>query len=622
MSAEFDLNNMLPELGQSSGEYMERPIAEKVFLFCLALALVFGLIVFSRITFLNIVKAELYSARSEGNANKEIAIPAFRGLITDRYGEILAKNAETFSVFMNISELLKDEEKFNQTLSQLSKTLSIPVSQLKDSIQKSNLNSSSIIPIQRNISTEQAIALKGQDLESVLVLNDYRREYIDGEIFSHVIGYTGIAQTGNDIVGKTGLEKIYNEQLTGNDGLSIQYRDVFGSVIDERTEKIAVPGNTMETSLDAGLQREFYKSMQENLQKLNRTAGVGMAIDTKTGEVLALVSLPSYDNNIFVTPSRSGEISEIFSDQSQPLFNRAISGVYNPASTIKILVGLAALREKVADDIFGVESKGYIEIPNPYNPDTPSRFLDWKAHGWVNIRSAIARSSNVYFYVVGGGFEDLSGLGISRLREYWQYFKFGEQTGVDLAFEAMGNLPSPEEKEQRTNQPWRLGDTYNVSIGQGDLLVTPIQLLRFVSSIAQEGKMYEPSVIRRIISPTEEIIYQRKVNEVLDYSGWNFELREIRAGMEQAVSKDYGTAHLLNNLPIQVSAKTGSAQTQNNTKTNALFIGYAPAQDAEIAIIILVEDAAEGSLNTVPIARDIFTWYYENRVKSAANETE
>ncbi|MDP3880675.1 MAG: penicillin-binding protein 2 [bacterium] len=622
MSADFDLNNMLPELGKDSVEYMERPIAEKVFLFCLSIALILGLLVFSRITFLNVVKAEHYSARSEGNANKEIAIPAFRGLITDRYGEILAKNAETFSVFLNLSELFKDEAKFESTIMELSKTLSVPISTLKEALQKSNLNNSSIIPVQRNISTQQAIALKGRELDGVLVLNDYRREYIDGRIFSHIIGYTGIAEEGNNIVGKTGLEKVYNDKLTGIEGLSIQYRDVSGSIIDERIENTAVPGNTLESTIDADLQREFYESMQNNLANLNRDGGVAMAMDPRSGEILALVSLPDYDNNVFVTPSRSDEISEIFADTRQPLFNRAVSGVYNPASTIKTLVGLAALREEVVDDVFGVNSKGYIEIPNPYNPDNPSRFLDWKAHGWVNIRSALARSSNVYFYVAGGGFEDLVGLGIKRLREYWQYFKLGEQTGIDLAFEAEGNLPSPEEKEERTGQPWRIGDTYNISIGQGDLRVTPIQLLRFIASIAADGKMYKPTLTRKITDPNEKTIYQHQIEQVLDYSDWDFELTEVQAGMAHAVTKDYGTAHLLANLPISVAAKTGSAQVQNNTKTNAFFVGYAPVKNPEIVILILVEDAVEGSLNTVPVARDIFTWYYENRVKNPDVETE
>jgi penicillin-binding protein 2 len=374
MSADFDLNNMLPELGQSPGEYIERPIAERVFLFTLLATLMLGVVVFLRIGFLNVVNGSHYQARSEGNANKEIAIPAFRGLITDRYGEILAKNAETFSVFINISELLKDETKFNQTIQELSKILALPSSKLREAVKNANINNSSVIPIVRNISAQKAIALKGAEIESVLVLNDYRREYIDGKIFSHVIGYTGVAELGNDIVGKTGLENVYNDQLVGRDGLSVQYRDVSGGVIDERVEKIAIPGNTLETTLDAALQRAFYKSMKSNLANLNRDSGVGIAIDPRTGEVLALISLPTYDSNIFVTPSRSNEIADIFSDQRQPLFNRAISGVYNPASTIKPLVGLAALREGVADDIFGVESKGYIESQTHIIQATPHDF--------------------------------------------------------------------------------------------------------------------------------------------------------------------------------------------------------------------------------------------------------
>ncbi|MEZ4156567.1 MAG: penicillin-binding transpeptidase domain-containing protein [Candidatus Paceibacterota bacterium] len=617
----FDIHDIIPELSKSSEKtYVEHPIGEKVFLSMLLVCLLVVLSVFGRVFFLNVLERKAFTARAEGNANKEIAIPAFRGLITDRYGEILAKNAETFSVFINLSEALKKEGRVDEILSEVSKLLGLEKSKLRQKIDKANLNISSVVALQRNISTEQAIQLKGLAIEEVLVLNDYRREYIDGPVFSHVIGYTGAAEEGNDIVGKTGLEKEYEKFLAGEEGVSIQYKDAHGNTIEQFLAKSPVSGKTLQTTIDAGLQRYFHQRLEEGLQVLERDSGVGIALNPQTGEVLSLISFPDYDNNVFVTPERSSEITEYFTDQRRPLFNRAVSGEYNPASTIKILMGLAALHEGVADDVFGVESKGYIEIPNPYYPENPSRFVDWKAHGWVNIRSALARSSNIYFYVVGGGFQDIVGLGINNINKYWKFFKFDQKTGIDLAFEEDGFLPNPEEKEARTGQPWRIGDTYNVSIGQGDLSVTPIQLLRFVASVAAKGLMYKPYIADSVTNTHDEVIYKATPEKVLDYSDWTFELTEVRAGMEHAVTKDYGAAHLLGNLEVEAAGKTGSAQISNNTKTNAFFVGYAPRENPEIAILILVENAREGSSNTIPIARDVLDWYYKNRIKETFTE--
>ncbi len=206
-------------------------------------------------------------------------------------------------------------------------------------------------------------------------------------------------------------------------------------------------------------------------------------MDPRTGEVLSLISLPSYDNNIFMTPGASKERVSLFAYSNKPLFNRAINGVYNPGSTIKPFVALAALREGVITPDTTVFSTGSIKIPNPYVPDKPSIFVEFnqEALGLLNVRSALARSSNVFFYIASGGFEGRKGLGINKLNEYWKKFGFGEKTGIDADNEATGFLPTPEEKLERTHQPWRIGDTYNVSIGQGDLRLSPIQLINYIA---------------------------------------------------------------------------------------------------------------------------------------------
>src|SRR6185369_6794081 len=273
-------------------------------------------------------------------------------------------------------------------------------------------------------------------------------------------------------------------------------------------------------------------------------------------------------------------------------------------STIKPLVGIAALKEGVIDPARTIFSPGYLDIPNPYNPSKPTRYLDWRPQGDVNMAAAIAQSSDVYFYEVAGGFGSQKGIGISRLREWWQKFRLDQKTGIDLPGEASGFLPSPEWKEKRDGRPWLLGDTYNVSIGQGDMDITSIQLLSYIAALANGGTIYQPVLNKEAPHP--------KALADLTYLGP--QIAEIQKGMRRTVTSPLGTAHALNDLPFAVDAKTGSAQVLNNTQENAFFVGYIPGTESgvdtgsPIAILVLVEHSKEGSPNTLPIAKDVLRW--------------
>jgi cell division protein FtsI/penicillin-binding protein 2 len=252
-------------------------------------------------------------------------------------------------------------------------------------------------------------------------------------------------------------------------------------------------------------------------------------------------------------------------------------------------------------------------IRNGYEP----RFATQKAHAWVNAQSALARSSNVYFYEVTGGFQNQRGIGIEKLKQWWQLFRLDQKTGIDIPGERVGFLPDPDWKERVKNDPWRVGDTYNVAIGQGDFMVTPLGLLNYIASVANGGVLWKPHVATGVLNADGGVITEMRPEVLADFkekiAG---ALPTVRRGMRDAVLKDYGTAHLLHDLPVDVAAKTGTAQIQNNQKTNAFFVGYAPYDNPELAIIVLVENSREGGRNTVPIAKDIFMWYYENRLNS------
>ena len=590
-------------------EFVEVPIPPTVFMLVAAFAVLITLVMVGRIGLFSLVRGDFYSARAANNVNQVKPVPAHRGIITDRFGEVLAKNTETFSVYIRAGELLKDRSRLAGILSQLSEVLAVPVEELEEIIASADYERSSELALARNISSETAIAVRGLGFTGVSVENDFRREYPDGAMLASVLGYTGTSPTGA-VVGKTGLELFYDERLRGTDGAYVYRRDARGATIDEHLQSAAIAGSTITTTIDAPLQRFFYKRLAEGLRFLGLHSGVGMAIDPRSGEVRALISFPSYDNNIFMIPGTSKQRTALFTDKNLPLFNRAVAGAYNPGSTIKPLVALAALHEGVIDPTTTIYSKGYIEVPNPYVPDKPTRFVEFnqKELGYVDVRSALARSSNVFFYSAGGGFGPIKGLGIDRLRHYWGRFGLGQKTGIDAQPEAAGFLPSPEEKQTRTHQPWRIGDSFNVSIGQGDLLVSPVQLINYIASIAHNGLMYQPHLVQSIAG---QGVVSRLMN---DYSDWKAELAQVQRGMRDGVEKEYGTSYTLHDLPVRVAAKTGSAQIENNRKTNAFFVGYAPIEAPELVVLVLIEDAKQGSLNAVPIAKDVFNWYYENRL--------
>lgn len=580
----------------------ELPLSSTVFYTAFGAAVLFALLFMGRVVFLGGIEYDRYIRRSEANIEQEIPLIAPRGIITDRNGEPLVQNEVVFSVFLRLDEMIRLGEK-DAVLDAAERILGIERASLGKSIENTDLESITDIILARAVTRDQALALRSLNLTSLVVENDYRRVYID-PAYAHVVGYVGLVNENdlknnptlvlNDSIGRAGLEAFYDEVLRGENGAIAVARNAMGELeaIERTSEPVA--GESIETTIDAEFQKYFYSRLLQGLSSLGRTRGVGIAMDPTNGEVLALVSIPSFDGN---------DIAPALASADQPLFNRAVSGLYSPGSTIKPIHAAAALNEGVVSPETQIFSAGFIEIPNPYFPDQPSRFLDWKPHGWVNVYSALARSSNVYFYTVGGGYEGIRGVGIDKLRTYWEAFGLGRRTGIDLPGEAAGFLPSPEEKEERTGQIWRVGDTYNVSIGQGDLRITPIELLTAIVAVANDGK-----------APIPRIRKTENGAELIDVSWLSSALGDVRKGMEAAARESYGTAYALADLPMTVAAKTGSAQIANNTKTNALFVGYAPAENPKVAILVLIEDAEEGSLNSVPIAEDVFRWYYNNRL--------
>ncbi len=588
-------------------ERKEQALRARVFWGIFIVAVLIAVAAASRLVVLGVAGHARYAELASTNSNAENPIIAPRGIITDRFGKPFVENQPVFSVFLNIGTMIKDGEE-NQVLDVAEKSLNLNRDEIVSKISEVNLEETNDILLVKDINRDQVIAVEGLNLKSLHVENDYKRLYTGGAAFSHVVGFVGQNSKDNLIKGRTGLEAYYDDALRGEDGARITPRNAKGQAQDSQVIKPPVTGRTLTTTIDSEFQKYFYSRMLSGLQSLGRTSGVGLAIDPNSGGVLSLLSFPSFDPN---------NVAASISNSNNPLFDRAVSGSYNPGSTIKPLVGVAALKESVVSTDRKVFSPGFLLVPNPYDSSSPGKYLDWRYQGYINLSSAIAQSSNVYFYLMGGGSPmtsspllndpldyGLSGLGINRLYNWWETFGLGKATGIDMPGEVPGFLPTPDWKQQRLGTPWLLGDTYNVSIGQGDLLLNPIQLLDYIAAIGNGGKIYKP-----FLNNTNQI----SISE--DLSNLYPEIKEVQKGMREAVTSNLGTAHTMNDLSFQVCAKTGSAQVQNNASENALFVGYAPCDNPKIAILVLIEHSKEGSLNAVPIAKDVLAWYYEHRIK-------
>ena len=599
-------------------EIIEVPLDNRTLFYLGIVIFVIGFIVIGRVAILSTVKSGLYRSRAEVNSSQVERTAAPRGLIYDRGGTIIAENHPAFFALLDTNRFFQEPALEEKTLAAVERILGLSPEELWVVISaKDPVRIGEKVVLSVELTQPQLVQLRELNLPTIEVANGFKREYKDGPVFAPVIGYTGMVDqddlerfpqlSGQDFIGKAGVEAFYDQALRGAPGVLVKLRDAAGASLEAKEEQKATAGEPLHLTLDAELQRYFYARLEQGLRDLGRTIGVGVALDPQSGEVLALVTIPSYDNNLFVSAGKNKEKQELLSSPLRPLFNRAVSGMYSPGSTIKPLVALAALAEGVVTPDRQIYSPGYLEVPDPYDPSTPTRFLDWRPHGWVDLEKALAQSSNVYFYTVGGGHADIKGLGINRLREWWQRFRLGEILGIDIPGEAKGLLPSVQTREEKGGSPWLLGDTYNVSIGQGDLLLTPLQLIGYIAAIANDGRLYRPFVVKN----------GNQTTVLADLSHLLPHIREVQRGMRGTVRLPVGTAYSLHDLPFSVAAKTGTAQVKNNTQENAFFVGYAPAEKPRIAILVLVEQSREGSLNTVPIAKDVLNWYYSHRLQSS-----
>jgi penicillin-binding protein 2 len=409
-----------------------------------------------------------------------------------------------------------------------------------------------------------------------------------------------------------GLERQYERALRGVPGQRLSEVDAAGRVVRELREEPPEPGLNLVLNIDAELQRAVERFLEEGLH--GSPSGAAIVMRPTTGEVLALVSLPNFDNNLFAADTRDESVLAVLNDPRRPLFPRAIAGQYPPGSTFKLVTGAAALHEGIATRNTVIEGRGAIFVPNEYDPRLVQRFPDWATFGPMNFIQGLAYSSDVYFYYLGGGFESFRGLGAELLARYAHQFGYGGRTGIDLPDEEAGLVPTASWKYEALGEPWVLGDTYNMAIGQGFITATPLQVATATNAFANGGTLYRPQVARALVDQNGRTVreFAPQVIRRLPLSEANWQV------LRDAMEAGYTISPLLRHLRIpglRVAGKTGTAEfhgprnEKGELPTHGWYTGFAPVDKPEIAVTVFVE-LGTGTNEAAPIATRIFRKYF------------
>jgi len=570
-----------------------------------------------------------YTTLSRDNRVKIEPLPPTRGLIYDAKGVLLAENYPSYSLEITPEKV----DDLNETIAELRRLVSIDDKDIKRFARlRKQRRRFEGVPIRFNLSQEEVarVSVNNYRLPGVDVRAELVRYYPLGESTAHVIGYVGRINeeelkeidnsdyAGTNYIGKTGVEKAYEGMLHGHVGHQQVEVNARGRVIRVLESRPPVPGRDLRLYLDIGLQ-------QAAAAALGTDRGAVVAIDPRTGGVLAMVSRPTFDPNLFVDGIGAEEYRALRDSPDNPLFNRAIRGQYPPGSTIKPFVALAGLNTGAVTGATHIYCPGFYRLPGQEH-----KYRDWKhgGHGTVDLHKAIVQSCDVYFY------ELAHDIGIDRLHDFLAQFGFGRRTGLDVAGERPGLLPSKGWKRKSRHQPWYPGETLILGIGQGYFLVTPVQLTAAVAAIAARGRYTEPRVARASERPGDSKLEDiPAVRRQLPITAAH--LQEVINAMTDVVESAHGTARRIRTDAYRIAGKTGTAQVftvgqkeryrasqiPERMRDHALFIAFAPVDNPRIAVAVIVENGGHGGSVAAPVARDVMDSYLGNPVRMARKET-
>ena len=589
-----------------------------------------------RVYFLGVVEGERNRKLAEGNRIRKIVLTAPRGIVFDRNGIPLVRNAPNYDLTVIPGDLPKDGAEREEVYKKLSELSGIEGETIRGKAESKGLEHYELIIISRELDRNRAISLQANidRIPGFDVSVNPVREYINYSESSHLLGYVGAVSErdlekgegyySTDYVGKDGVELQFESVLKGRNGAKVVEVDALGKIV--RTigpPEEPVPGGNVYLTVDLELQKRAHQALAGALSRTGVDKGSAVAMDPRNGEILAAVSIPGYDNNLFAKGIKQEDYTRLISDPNQPLFFRAFMGEYPSGSTIKPYVAVGGLEEGVITERTTINSTGGIRIGEFFYPDFRAG-----GYGTTNVRKGIAESVNSFFYAVGGGYSDyrIRGLGIRKLDEWLFKFGFGNYTGVEFPQEADGLVPTPEWKKQAKAQEcegftpigcWFLGDTYHVAVGQGDLEVTPLQVTNAAGAVANNGTLWTP---RLLLSQTDEngdVVKAGESTAIRTGIASGHNLTIVRQGMRECVTASQGTCGRIRGLPVPAAGKTGTAEfgpldRQGNPKfTHAWGTIFAPYDNPSIVMVVQLEKSGKGTTSQTVVATDeVLRWWF------------
>lgn len=634
---------------------------------------------------LQILEFDTYLAQADENRFTSISVPSARGVIYDRNGSQLVRNIPSYNVVITPAKLPDSQAEIQAIFQKLSDLTGVPVDQPGPAaaecvpgrgIEQLVEEGETIEPYRQwsiacdvGEGTARVILQQAVDMPGVEVVTVPIRDYVTGDLTSAIIGYLGPIPAadaaayeergfvpGRDKVGYAGIELKYQDTLAGTNGQKLVEVDVARQQLREYGQVVQpVPGNSLRLTIDTRLQAVAATALRSRMDFINRVAGerrtplgVVIALNPQTGEILAMVTLPTYENNRLARFIPQDYYQQLIADdRGKPLINHAVTSPFPPGSTFKLVTAVGALNEGIVTPNQVINDPGRITITNQYFPNDPGKakdFVCWKAdgHGRVTMLRAIAVSCNVYFYKVGGGFpgEVEPGLGIDGINRYAPLLGYGSPLGIDLPGEVAGLIPTEDWKRINLGESWSTGDTYNTATGQGFVLATPLQVLNSVATLATGGRAMWPHIVQQVLDGEGNVVQDfapRTLWDMKDGSApggvvvqpWVIDL--VEQGMHMVVADEEGTAHNYADLEtISSAGKTGTGEfcdalalqrnlcVPGNWPTHAWYAAYAPFENPEIAVVAFVYNGSEGAVTSGPVVKQILEAYFELKAIDAA----
>ena len=611
---EIFLDRLAQEREEEFNQKIEVPIVKRKF-FVLKIIFLFLFLVLLGKTFqFQIYENSKFEELARNNRERIYQIQAPRGIIYDRNMKQLVFNKPAYDLVCDKRDLSKNPLERLEKIETVASIIKEDPETLQARIEEGDFP---LVLVSENLTHETLIVLEAKinELFGFQIKENTIREYTDKNL-SHVLGYTGKVTRDDlnnnpnyfitDYIGRSGIEQYYEEVLRGESGRLMIEKNALGDEMSRNLISQVEDGKNLVSNLDSALQTKLTQELKASLKRVGANSAAAVAIDPRGGEILSLVSLPEFDNNLFSQGFTSEQWKDISDDEKKPLFNRAMSGFgYPTGSVIKPLIGIAALEEGIISEYTKIYCPLEICVWNRYL-EKDECFEDWTFHGLSDIKRAIAESVNTFFYIVGGGYENFKGLGAEKIIKYLSLFNWGKGTGIDLPQEGKGILPE-------IGDSWRLGHTYHLSIGQGPFTATPIEVATAFAAIANRGKLYEPHIVKEIVDSSDNSKVIKEITPKIIRENFidSENIETIREGMRQTVTA--GSAVSLNSLAVTSAAKTGTAESSKEGHYHHWICVFAPYENPEIVLTVVMEDIEGVKSATLPVVKEVLQWYFSER---------